>query len=124
MIHAQQKKREHRQRRRLRVKGRIDRFSGRPRLVVSRSLRQISAQLVDDMAGHTLVSASSTEKALAGELKPGASKVEVAHSIGFVLGQRATKKKLKQVVFDRGPYLYHGRVKAVADGAREGGLEF
>ena len=124
MIHAQHKKREHRQRRRRRVKGKIDRFSGRPRLVVSRSLRQISAQLVDDMAGHTLVSASSIEKALASEIKPGASKVEVAHSIGLVLGQRARKKKLKQVVFDRGSYLYHGRVKAVADGARESGLEF
>ena len=124
MLVSQRKIREQRQRRRLRVKGKIDRFSGKPRIVVTRSNKHITAQLVDDMAGRTLVSASTIEKALADEVKAAKSKVDMAHRIGLALGRRAQKKKIKKVVFDRGPYLYHGRIKAVADGARESGLEF
>ena len=124
MLASQRKLRDQRRRRRLRVKGKIDRFSGKPRIVVTRTNKHITAQLVDDLVGHTLVSASTVEKALADELKDAKSKVEMAHKIGLALGQRAKKKKISQVVFDRGPYLYHGRIKAVADGARESGLEF
>ncbi len=124
MIKTQRRTREQRQRRRRRVKGKMDRYSGRPRVVVTRSIRNITAQLVDDLAGHTLVSASSLEKALADEVKAGTSKTDIAHRIGLALAQRAKEKKISQVVFDRGAYLYHGRVKAVAEGAREGGLKF
>ncbi|MEE9162577.1 MAG: 50S ribosomal protein L18 [Candidatus Neomarinimicrobiota bacterium] len=124
MIKTQRRTREQRQRRRRRVKGKMDRYSGRPRVVVTRSIRHITAQLVDDLAGHTLVSASSLEKALADEVKAGTSKTDIAHRIGLALGKRAKGKKIKDVVFDRGAYLYHGRVKAVAEGAREGGLKF
>ncbi len=109
-------------RRRQRVKGKIDRYSGKPRLVVTRSARHITGQVLDDLTGTTLVSASSIEKALAAEVKAGANKVDIAKRIGMVLGHRALEKKIKTVVFDRGKHLYHGRIKAFADGVREGGL--
>ncbi len=124
MIKTQRRTREQRQRRRRRVKGKMDRYSGKPRVVVTRSIKHITAQLVDDLAGRTLVSASSIEKALADEVKASTSKTDIAHRIGLALGQRAKEKKISQAVFDRGAYLYHGRVKAVAEGAREGGLKF
>jgi large subunit ribosomal protein L18 len=118
------KKMEHSRRRRRRVKNKIDRYSGKPRLVVTRSAKHITGQVVDDQSHRTLISASSIEKALANEVKAGKSKVDIAKIIGLALGRRAKEKKITQVVFDRGSYLYHGRVKAFADGTREGGLDF
>ena len=96
---------------------------GRPRLSVFRSSEQIYAQVIDDSKGVTLASASSLEKAMREELKTGAN-VEAAKKIGQVIAERAKAAGVTQVVFDRGGYLYHGRVKALAEGAREGGLDF
>jgi large subunit ribosomal protein L18 len=96
---------------------------GRPRLSVHRTSKQIYAQIIDDEKGVTLVAASSLEKANRDALKTGAN-VEAAKEIGKQLAQRAAEKGVKEVVFDRGSYMYHGRVKALAEGAREGGLSF
>ncbi len=112
---------ESRERRRRRVRGKINGTAERPRLNVFRSLDHIYAQIIDDEAGHTLAAASSTEKAVrAGKHK----KTEEAAAIGRLIAERAAAKQIKKVVFDRAGYRYHGRVKAVADGARAGGLEF
>lgn len=124
MIKSHAKKLELQRRRRQRVKSKIDRYTGKPRLVVTRSAKHITGQVVDDLAGVTLVSASSTEKALADEVQASSNKTDVAKRIGLVLGHRAADKKIKEVVFDRSRHLYHGRVRAFADGAREGGLNF
>ncbi len=96
---------------------------GRPRLSGFRSSEQIYAQVIDDSKGVTVASASSLEKALREELKTGAN-VEAAKRIGKEIAERAKAAGVTQVVFDRGGYLYHGRVKALAEGAREGGLDF
>lgn len=96
---------------------------GRPRLSVFRSSAQIYAQIIDDAKGVTLAAASSLEKALREELKTGAN-IEAAKRIGKEIAERAKKAGVDKVVFDRGGYLYHGRVKALAEGAREGGLDF
>ena len=111
-------RRQARIRRHRRVRGKISGTAERPRLVVFRSNRGIFAQLVDDDAGRTLASARWT--ALGG--KPG-SKTEQAHAVGKALAAEAKKAGIERVVFDRGGYLFHGRVKALAEGAREGGLE-
>ena len=95
----------------------------RPRLSVFRSSKQIYAQIIDDARGHTVASASSLEKDTRGNLKTGAN-VDAAKEVGRLIAQRAVEAGIKQVIFDRGSYLYHGRVKALADAAREGGLEF
>src|ERR671937_658148 len=95
----------------------------RARLSVFRSSKQIYAQVIDDANGRTLASASSMEKEMRAGLKTGAN-VEAAKAVGKALAERASAKGIKQVVFDRGGYLYHGRVKALADAAREGGLNF
>jgi len=97
--------------------------NGRPRLSVFRSSKEIYAQVIDDDAGRTLAAASSLEKDTRGKLKTGAN-VEAAAEVGRMIAERAVQAGVKQVVFDRGSYLYHGRVKALADAAREGGLEF
>ena len=97
--------------------------NGRPRLSVFRSSKQIYAQIIDDDRGHTVASASSLEKDNREKLKTGAN-VDAAKEVGRMLAERAVQAGVKQVVFDRGSYLYHGRVKALADAAREGGLEF
>ena len=97
--------------------------NGRPRLSVFRSSKQIYAQIIDDVKGATLVAASSIEKDIRGGLKTGAD-VAAATAIGKAIAERALKAGIKDVVFDRGSYIYHGRVKALADGAREGGLNF
>ena len=97
--------------------------NGRPRLSVFRSSKQIYAQLIDDAAGVTLAAASSVEKDLRSGLKTGAD-MAAATAIGKAIAERALKAGIKDVVFDRGSYLYHGRVKALAEGAREGGLSF
>ena len=97
--------------------------NGRPRLSVFRSSKQIYAQVIDDGRGHTLASASTLEKDVRGSLKTGAT-VEAAREIGRLLAERAKGAGVSQVVFDRSRYLYHGRVKALAEAAREGGLDF
>ena len=109
-----------RRRRRVRTALRA-RASGKPRLSVHRSGRHIYAQLIDDNAGRTLVAASSLDKDLAGQT--GATR-DAAASVGKLLAERAKKAGVDKVVFDRGGFLFHGRVKALADAAREGGLEF
>ncbi|MDY7076830.1 MAG: 50S ribosomal protein L18 [Chloroflexota bacterium] len=95
----------------------------RPRLNVFRSLRHIYAQVIDDSQGHTLVSASTLDPEIGAQVQ-GLEKTEQARVVGKVLAERALNQGVKQVVFDRGGYKYHGRVKALADAAREGGLEF
>jgi large subunit ribosomal protein L18 len=97
--------------------------SGRPRLSVFRSSKHIYAQVIDDAKGETVAAASSMEKEARAGGKTGAN-IEAAKAVGRRLAARAKEKGVKQVVFDRGSYLYHGRVKALADAAREGGLEF
>jgi large subunit ribosomal protein L18 len=96
---------------------------GKPRLTVFRSSKQIYCQIVDDGLGRTLAAASSLEKANREGLKSGAT-VESAKIVGQQLAERATRAGIREVVFDRGAYMYHGRVKALAEGAREGGLKF
>ncbi len=117
------KKRESRARRQRRVRGRVAGTAQRPRLNVFRSLGNIYVQVIDDTAGNTLASASTIDKEVAAQLA-GKSKIECAKIVGLVAAQRAKTAGISQVVFDRGGYRYHGRVAAVADGAREGGLEF
>jgi large subunit ribosomal protein L18 len=95
--------------------------TGRPRLSVFRSSKHIYAQIIDDVQGHTLAAASSNEKDLRG--KTGAD-IAAATEVGKLIAERASKAGVKDVVFDRGAYIYHGRVKALAEGAREGGLNF
>ena len=96
---------------------------GRPRLSVFRSSKHIYAQVIDDVKGETLAAASSMEKDVRAGTKTGAN-VDAAKAVGQRLAERAKERGVKQVVFDRGGYLFHGRVKALADAAREGGLEF
>jgi large subunit ribosomal protein L18 len=96
---------------------------GKPRLTVFRSSKQIYAQIIDDIKGATLVSASTLEKTQREALKTGAD-INAAKSVGKLIAERAAAAGIKQVVFDRGAYMYHGRVKALAEGAREGGLDF
>lgn len=112
-----------REARHARVRKRIVGTAERPRLNVFRSLENIYAQLVDDTTGQTLVSASTVDKELRGSLKTGGN-IQAAAETGKLLAKRAIEKGIKKVVFDRGGYKYHGRVKALADAAREGGLEF
>lgn len=97
--------------------------NGRMRLSVHRSSKHIYAQVIDDLSGVTLASASSLEKAQRDAGKTGAD-VEAAKAVGKLVAERAAQKGVKDVVFDRGRYMYHGRVKALADAAREGGLNF
>jgi large subunit ribosomal protein L18 len=111
-------------RRRARVRRSVKaRAYGKPRLSVHRSSKQIYCQIIDDSAGKTLVSASSLEKATRESLKTGAT-VDAARAIGKLVAERAVEAGIKEVVFDRGSYMYHGRVKALAEGAREAGLTF
>ena len=95
----------------------------RPRLSVFRSLSEIYAQVIDDEAGHTLASASSIDQDLRGQMKD-LKKSEQAKLVGKMVAERALSKGVKAVVFDRGGFKYSGRIKSLADGAREGGLEF
>lgn len=107
-----------RTRRKARVRARISGIASRPRLAVFRSITSMYAQLIDDSAGRTLVSVKSQE------VKTKGNKTDIAMATGKLLAQKALAQGIKAVVFDRAGYLYHGRVKALADGAREGGLEF
>ncbi len=109
-----------RMKRHQRVRGKISGTAERPRLSVFRSENNIYAQIIDDVAGNTLVSASSVEKGFEGS----GGNVEAAKKVGAKVAERALQKGIEEVVFDRGGYIYHGRVQALADGAREGGLKF
>ncbi len=112
--------RENMLRRAQRVRRRLKKYSnGRPRLSVFRSSKNISVQIIDDVTGTTLASASTTE-----DKKVKGSNLDAATLIGKLIAERAKKAKIEDVIFDRGPYLYHGRVKALADAAREAGLKF
>lgn len=107
-----------------RVRRQLKKVAGdRPRLSVHRSSKHIYAQIIDDSRGHTLACASTLEKDLKGSLKTGADQA-AATAVGKLLAERAVKAGVKDVVFDRGAYIYHGRVKALAEAAREGGLSF
>ena len=111
-------------RRGTRVRKTLKKLAGtRPRLSVFRSSTHIYAQVIDDKRGHTIAAASTVEKDLRGKLKTGANK-EAAAEVGKLVAERAKAAGVDKVVFDRGAYLFHGRVKALADAAREGGLEF
>ena len=119
-------KRDRRHRISLRLRKRVGGTSERPRLAIFRSVSHIYAQVIDDQAGTTLVSASTTEPALKAKLTEGAKggNLAGAKAIGAAVAERLKAKGITRVVFDRGGFLYHGRVKAVADAAREAGLEF
>ncbi len=112
------------QKRATRVRRQIKKVAnGRPRLSVHRSSKHIYAQVIDDSTGRTLAAASTLEKDLKGSLKTGADQA-AASAVGKLVAERAVAAGVKDVVFDRGAYIYHGRVKALADAAREGGLSF
>jgi large subunit ribosomal protein L18 len=118
---------ESRQRRHLRIRRTVEGTPDRPRLSVFRSVAHIYAQVVDDRAGRTLAAASSLDpeiKTQAAGAAKGKRKTEAGKLVGQLVARRAKEHGVSRVVFDRGGYMYHGRVKAVADGAREGGLEF
>ena len=103
-----------------RVRGKISGTAERPRLCVFRSKSNIYAQVIDDVAGATLASASSVEKGFEGN----GGNIEAARKVGAAIAERAKAKGIEEVVFDRGGYIYHGRVQALAEAAREGGLKF
>ena len=114
---------ERRRRLHYRIRKHVSGTAERPRLVVFRSNRQIYAQVINDEAGVTLVAAASNDKVLAAECK-GKSGIEAAAIVGKAVAARAIEKGINEVAFDRGGYLYHGRVQSLADAAREGGLKF
>jgi len=114
---------ESRLRRAERVRKAVQGTVERPRLSVYRSNKHIHVQIVDDLAGHTLVAASTLSKELKGALKTGASKA-AARAVGKLIAEKAKAQGIQKVVFDRGGFLYHGRIKELADGAREAGLKF
>ena len=118
-----QDKNQLRKKKHIRVRGKVFGTEARPRLSVYRSLNEIYAQIIDDTKGNTLVACSSKDKSLAQAIK-GKTKKETAFIVGKKLGELAKSKKIETVVFDRGGYLYTGRVKELADGARSAGLEF
>ncbi|MBO5143390.1 MAG: 50S ribosomal protein L18 [Clostridia bacterium] len=107
-------------RRHERVRAKISGTAERPRLCVFRSNKNIAVQVIDDVAGNTLVAASTLDK----EVKTKASNIEAAKEVGELIAKRAIKAGIKNVVFDRGGYIYHGKIKALAEAAREAGLEF
>jgi large subunit ribosomal protein L18 len=128
----EKEKQSRKNRRHTRVRAKISGTAERPRLVVFRGLKNMSAQLIDDSVGNTLVSADTKEldaKTLGAEVKTedGAvyeKKIAAAYKVGLLIAEKAIVKKIKKVVFDKSTNKYHGRVKALADGARKGGLEF
>ncbi len=122
MINVKDKNQE-RQIRHKRVRKTVSGTAERPRLCVTRSLQNIYVQVIDDVKGVTLLSASTREKEIASQIA-GKTKTEAAKIVGEIVGKRAVEKKIKEVVFDRGGYLYTGRVQALADGARASGLKF
>lgn len=116
--------REMRRRRHLRVRKKISGTPQRPRLAVFRSSQHIYAQVIDDTIGHTLAAASDLEPAVRAQISNGMTKTDVARLVGRLVAERARARGIEAVVFDRGGFLYHGRVQALADAAREAGLKF
>ncbi len=123
-MRAAEKKRVRRERAHLRVRRRVAGTAERPRLAVFKSLRYVYAQVIDDECGHTLAQASSLEPVLRARLSGGAKSKAAARLVGELVAERAAEKGVHKVVFDRGGYIYHGRVKELAEGARAKGLEF
>lgn len=124
MTSKSQKKIEARGRRRARVRARIVGTAARPRLAVFRSAKHISAQLIDDATGKTLAAADDAKMKKAAGAEGMEAKIAKAYAVGAALAEKAKKAGVTAVVFDRGGFTYHGRVKALADGARAGGLQF
>ncbi len=120
---ARKSREEMRKRRHRRLRARLSGTSERPRLNVYRSSENTYAQVIDDSVGHTLAAASTIEPEIV-KLISDKTKTEAARIVGEKIAQRASEAGIKQVVFDRGGYQYHGRIKALADGARDGGLDF
>jgi large subunit ribosomal protein L18 len=118
------KKMETRTRRRIRIRARVSGSAARPRLAVFRSAKHVSAQLIDDASGKTLAAAADTEVKKAEGAEGMEAKIAKAFAVGSLLAEKAKKAGIDSAVFDRGGYAYHGRVKALADGARAGGLKF
>ena len=118
------KKKTSRDRARIKIRKKISGTPDKPRLSVFRSLDNIYAQIIDDTTGNTLVAVSSLNKEAKSDVKSVKGKINKSKLIGTILAKKALEKDIKQVVFDRGGFRYHGRVKALADGAREGGLIF
>lgn len=116
-------KNDARKKRHSRVRKKVSGTTEKPRLNVFRSLKHMYVQVIDDNTGVTIAAASTADKELKSGVKIG-SNIEAARTVGVAIAKRATEKGVKTVVFDRGGYIYHGRVKALADAAREGGLEF
>jgi len=121
---SMQRKRERRERAHLRVRSRVRGTAERPRLAVYKSLKYIYAQVIDDQQGTTLVAATSADPEIKSQLSRSAATQEAAKLVGQVVAERARAKGIERVVFDRGGYIYHGNVKAVAEAAREKGLQF
>ncbi len=117
-------KKERRTRRKHGIRKKVDGTELRPRLTVFKSINQIYAQVIDDVSKVTIASASTIDKEVRGLIKPDMPKVAQSQIVGEILAKRAIQKNVKMVAFDRNGYLYHGRVKALADGCRKGGLEF
>jgi large subunit ribosomal protein L18 len=118
------KKVEHRNRLKQHIRLRVSGTPARPRLTVFRSLKHVYAQIIDDTAGTTLVSVSDLTKEFRDSFKEVKGQTQIGKKVGQLAAKKALEKNIKKVVFDRGGYLFHGVVKAAADGAREGGLEF
>ena len=121
---AKRSEQELRSRRHQRLRQKVKGTSARPRLCINRTLKHIHAQLIDDVAGTTIVAASTVQKDVAGTLTGGTGNREAAKAIGKLIAQRAKDKGIESAVFDRNGMKYHGAVKEFADAAREGGLEF
>lgn len=120
---SKQTRSEVREKKHARIRNRFSGTAKRPRLAVFRSNNHMYAQIIDDTVGNTLVAASTAEKAVKAELEK-TNNVEAAACVGTVIAKRALEKGIKEVVFDRGGFIYHGKVQALADAAREAGLEF
>lgn len=117
-------RKQRRDKRRRRIRGRVSGTSLRPRLSVFRSNDHIYGQIINDEKGITLVSASDKELSADSKNKKGITKKDLSFAVGELLAQKSTKKKIKKIVFDRGGFKYHGRVSSLAEGAKKGGLEF
>ena len=120
----QNKKHDRWQKKKASIRKRVHGTPERPRLTIYRSAKHIYAQIIDDTTGKTLVSASTLSKGLRDDVKNLKAPMEICKLVGKYAAKQALEKKIQHVVYDRNGYLYHGRVKAVADGAREGGLKF
>lgn len=120
---SKQSRSEVREKKHARIRNRFSGTAARPRLAVFRSNNHMYAQIIDDTVGNTLVAASTAEKAVKAELEK-TNNVDAAAYVGTVIAKRALEKGIKEVVFDRGGFIYHGKVQALADAAREAGLEF